>query len=694
MPNRQTGVTGEDQLDDGPLQLEQEREDLQLQQQQDQEHVEQQPQQAPQKQPEQGTGYQAVLKLLQGKGKPEPKDVAQVIWQHPEEKSAIVTLLQQTPAFGNSYVQQVVEASRGWNMDIKAQVLAWGDADAQGEDYFYASGKRQGAGWKLGDFSGAADKQGLQWQKGERWTGQVGRDGLHTEVKTGDDERVVVDGNYKDKQATLNADYMSGDNTLGVGLHGKDAEHLGADLHGTYRTEGGATLKGKVGLEREGEELTTGVDLAYDGRRTDVGLTGHVVDGQQHDATLTGTHALDDKRKITGELSQQTKEGETTYGARAGYTGTKNSAALEGTVTSGEQHSAKVSGSHALDDKRKITGELSQQTKEGETTYGARAGYTGTKNSAALEGTVTSGEQHSAKVSGSHALDDKRKITGELSQQTVDGKTTYGARAGVQGERGSLDLEGRYLDGEEHSVGVKGKYQIAKDLGLSVDAAHKVAAGKSTEELGLGLQSEDNQLDFKGAFTDKENYSLSLKDTHTFGDRGSLTGEGAFGSKEGEEFGRLGLSGKLDTDDHVFEGNADLLKQGEKLDLSAGFDGTFTLMDEQLYAHAFGKLDNILDDPKYQVGGGLTWTPKDKMAVTLAGLVDQDGGFDTRLQFDVFKKKVDCARDLSDQKKKALFSVFVGYKQENDGGLMNDHFGAGKLGAEQGMAYAGIKIPF
>ena len=638
MPNRQTGVTGEDQLDDGPLQLEQEREDLQLQQQQDQEHVEQQPQQAPQKQPEQGTGYQAVLKLLQGKGKPEPKDVAQVIWQHPEEKSAIVTLLQQTPAFGNSYVQQVVEASRGWNMDIKAQVLAWGDADAQGEDYFYASGKRQGAGWKLGDFSGAADKQGLQWQKGERWTGQVGRDGLHTEVKTGDDERVVVDGNYKDKQATLNADYMSGDNTLGVGLHGKDAEHLGADLHGTYRTEGGATLKGKVGLEREGEELTTGVDLAYDGRRTDVGLTGHVVDGQQHDATLTGTHALDDKRKITGELSQQ--------------------------------------------------------TKEGETTYGARAGYTGTKNSAALEGTVTSGEQHSAKVSGSHALDDKRKITGELSQQTVDGKTTYGARAGVQGERGSLDLEGRYLDGEEHSVGVKGKYQIAKDLGLSVDAAHKVAAGKSTEELGLGLQSEDNQLDFKGAFTDKENYSLSLKDTHTFGDRGSLTGEGAFGSKEGEEFGRLGLSGKLDTDDHVFEGNADLLKQGEKLDLSAGFDGTFTLMDEQLYAHAFGKLDNILDDPKYQVGGGLTWTPKDKMAVTLAGLVDQDGGFDTRLQFDVFKKKVDCARDLSDQKKKALFSVFVGYKQENDGGLMNDHFGAGKLGAEQGMAYAGIKIPF
>jgi len=642
MPNRQNPA-GSDQLDDGPLQLEQEQQEQQLQQQgheqvQQEGQQQQQQQQAGQKKPEQGKGYQSVLKLLQGKGKPEPKDVAKVLWQYPEEKGAIVTLLQQTPALGNSYVQQVVEATKGWHLDAKAQVLSWGDAEAEGEDYFYASGKRKGAAWKLGDFAGSADKKGLQWQKGENWTGQVGKDGLHTEIKTGDDQKVVVDGNYKDKQATLNADYLSGDNTLGIGLHGKDADHLGGDLHGSHKTKDGASLKGKVGLDKQGDDLATSAALSYDGNQTDLGVSGKLVDSKEHEAKLTGSHQLDDKTKLTGELGQQTKAGETTYGAKAGYAGANNTAAVEGTYTSKDQHSAKVGGSHKLGDKSKVSGELSQQTKDAETTYGAKPGF--------------------------------------------------------KGDKASVDVAGKYLDGDNYSASTKGKFKVAKDLGLSVDAAHKVASGKSTDELGLGLQSDENQLDFKAAFTDKENFSLSLKDTYKFGEQGSLMGEAAYGSKDGEDFASLGLAGKLNTDDHLLEANADLLKQGDKLDLSADFDGTFTLMDDKLYGHAFGKLDNILEDPKFQVGGGLTWTPKDKMAVTLAGLVDQDGGFDTRLQFDIFKKKVDNAKGLSDQKKKALFSVFVGYKQENDGGLMNDHFGAGKFDAQQGMGYAGIKIPF
>ena len=54
----------------------------------------------------------------------------------------------------------------------------------------------------------------------------------------------------------------------------------------------------------------------------------------------------------------------------------------------------------------------------------------------------------------------------------------------------------------------------------------------------------------------------------------------------------------------------------------------------------------------------------DRVALTLAGLVDQDGELEVRLQLDVFKKKIDGIKSLSDQKRDALVSLFISYHDQ------------------------------
>lgn len=99
------------------------------------------------------------------------------------------------------------------------------------------------------------------------------------------------------------------------------------------------------------------------------------------------------------------------------------------------------------------------------------------------------------------------------------------------------------------------------------------------------------------------------------------------------------------------------------------------------------------------LGAGLTFTPSDKTALTLAGVLDQNGHIETRLQFDVFKSRVESAGNLSQAQKSALVSLFVSYSPHGPlgGGIMNDRFGAPTYshGFDQGgTVQAGIRIKF
>jgi hypothetical protein len=94
------------------------------------------------------------------------------------------------------------------------------------------------------------------------------------------------------------------------------------------------------------------------------------------------------------------------------------------------------------------------------------------------------------------------------------------------------------------------------------------------------------------------------------------------------------------------------------------------------------------------LGANLTFTSNEKSALTVAGLVDQDGNLEMRLQFDVFKRRIESIGDLDRNKKSALISLFLSYSDKRQRQL-DGRFGSPQLetGAGQEVS-AGVRIKF
>jgi len=142
------------------------------------------------------------------------------------------------------------------------------------------------------------------------------------------------------------------------------------------------------------------------------------------------------------------------------------------------------------------------------------------------------------------------------------------------------------------------------------------------------------------------------------------------------------------------------------LDLEAGkgerdyFKSTGSLdaqLGKNLYGGAFGSYQlEAGHQASSQFGASLTFTPSEKTALTLAGVLDQSGALETRLQFDVFKSRISNVGDLADHKKDALVSLFVSYSTGGQGRMLDDRFGAPQVGtgSEGDKVMAGIRIKF
>jgi hypothetical protein len=98
------------------------------------------------------------------------------------------------------------------------------------------------------------------------------------------------------------------------------------------------------------------------------------------------------------------------------------------------------------------------------------------------------------------------------------------------------------------------------------------------------------------------------------------------------------------------------------------------------------------------LGASLTFTPSEKTALTLAGIMNQSGQFEARLQFDVFKDRVNGIGELSAAKKDALFSLFLSVSQGSSG-MLDGRFGASKYSMPLGdgtapQATLGVRFNF
>jgi len=347
---------------------------------------------------------------------------------------------------------------------------------------------------------------------------------------------------------------------------------------------------------------------------------------------------------------------------------------------------------------------------------------------------------------GTLAWERDGKNQGELYGR-VGGSHDYeaGVRRGWDVDGGTLTTGARHkVDAQGATDGVFANYkkgETTADAALGVRDGHLAASAGAATHLGHDQMAGSISHDGKGTTVD-------ARDTHDFG--GGYTGsaqihhapEGTTGSISGaykdattsadgnitrgldQTSLHLGASEKLTpqqtvsgTLDHVHTdhgqsqttlGMSERYRSGDMihgLDLTAGTGARDYLkmtgsadakLAPNLYGGVWGSTEmEAGHHATAQMGANLTFTTNEKTALTLAGVVDQDGNLETRLQFDVFKSRIESVADLDQHKKDAMLSLFVSYSQGSGQHMLDQRFGAPSIEQNVGsQVTAGIKIRF
>lgn len=319
-------------------------------------------------------------------------------------------------------------------------------------------------------------------------------------------------------------------------------------------------------------------------------------------------------------------------------------------------------------------------------------------------------------------LDDKGDLTTGLRHRTRSGASfdelfathdTEDRRTTTTGALGLHDGKPSGLLGVTHKPNDKDTYAGE----LSHDAGGTTLTASGTHGLDGGKRISGTTTVHHGSDGTTGSIGGSYEDPHRR-IAGSVTRGGdqtAFHLGGHEKLTpELTLTGSLDHVDRDHGEDQTTLRIGERyrsgklvhgLDLEAGHGERDYLMStssvdaqlgDKLYGGAFGMFRTEQGQPvQSQLGASLTFTPNEKLALTLAGVLDQSGALETRLQLDVFKSKLRGVGDLADHKKDALLSVFVSYSPGGGHGQLDDRFGAPKLGTPAGeQVMAGIRIKF
>ena len=284
------------------------------------------------------------------------------------------------------------------------------------------------------------------------------------------------------------------------------------------------------------------------------------------------------------------------------------------------------------------------------------------------------------------------------------------------------ELFGSYHDSRDYEAGARRNFGLGGGQ-LTAGVHHTVAGGVATDSAFGNYRNADG--------TTSASADLGLHDGHPAGSA-SVTlapkpGESLSGSIRHDEHATalsLAASDRLSPElsvaghlDHVAPaaggaqttlGLSERYRSGEVVhgvDMEAGsgardyFKTTGSAdarLGKDLYGGAWGAYE--VDSGHHQsgqVGASLTLTPNEKTALTLAGVMDQTGALETRLQLDVFRSRIASVGDLADHKKDALVSLFLSYQRGGDRHMLDERFGAPQTGTPLGnQVTAGIKIKF
>jgi hypothetical protein len=347
--------------------------------------------------------------------------------------------------------------------------------------------------------------------------------------------------------------------------------------------------------------------------------------------------------------------------------------------------------------------------------------FTGTANKDGLESTYQIDENDAlhAKVdkkgNGTVGWDHDGKTVGELYRD----KHELGLRHNWELEGGAnlaTGLRNRSHDGGSTNEAF-GTYRSANGQ-LTADGSVGLHDGKVAEHLAATYKPSDRDqfsgsLDHNAAGT-----HLTADASHRLDNGATIAGHGELAHGENGTTGKLSGSYRDATtslDASVARGDGQTtLHLGERyatgnlvqsFDLAAGrgernylsaTTGVDAKLAPNLYGGAFGGFRaEDGHQTSGQVGASLSFTPHERAALTLAGILDQSGNLETRLQLDVFKSKIANVGDLAGHKRDALVSLFVSYSTGANRHMLDDRFGAPSVTTNvDPHVMAGIKIKF
>ncbi|HUQ05686.1 MAG TPA: hypothetical protein VM261_24450 [Kofleriaceae bacterium] len=338
----------------------------------------------------------------------------------------------------------------------------------------------------------------------------------------------------------------------------------------------------------------------------------------------------------------------------------------------------------------------------------------------------TEGGGHTGSLDG-HGLRTRTRVDEDTA---VLGSLDTGSRTATLGleEDGRVvgEAYGRYRGAADWGVGARAPLALDGGATVTPEARHVVRGDGATDELAASYRATGTGADAVLGRHESGQIVGSLSGSHQLDPRTSLSGSlshdtttsaASVGASH-----RLSdtttLSGSLGhTHSHVDGGDQTTLSLSERtrspdlihgLDVTAGAGtrdylsvtgSTDLRLGPQLFASGFGGL--TVEDGREtaaHAGGSLTFTPHEKAALTLAGIVDQDGRLETRLQLDIFKKKLGDLGSFADHKRDALVSLFLSYQPAGPGPRrLDDRFGGSQIDTGVGgdeRVTAGIRIRF
>jgi hypothetical protein len=290
------------------------------------------------------------------------------------------------------------------------------------------------------------------------------------------------------------------------------------------------------------------------------------------------------------------------------------------------------------------------------------------------------------------------------------------------------ELAGRYRSSDDWNLGVRRPIALGEGGGMLLpELRHQVrpeAGGADVAALGYRLGESVTADAYLGRASDG-GLAAGASGDYRFG-RGGVGGS----IDHSPEATRFGLGGHYRLNDETtLSGAISHVDRRHGLDSTAvgvseryrspnlvhGLDLSYENSDKErvhmggfvdaqvgrnLYAGAWGGYDKVEgEQPWGRAGASLTFTPDEKLALTVAGVLDNEGNFETRLQLDVFKKRVEGVRTISESKRNAIVSVFLSYTQGNRHDLFDERYGTPTFrrdtpGGEGGTFGAGIRIRF